>query len=529
MNMKWLGLIPLAIWMCVCGTAQTRPDRLGTIRGVVVDSETGEPVTGTAVNLDTAYHVFGRMAVTSTKSDGKGVFSIRVEPNEYYFLSARKQGYLHDGAVPEPQMFSLDEGEQLTDIVLKLTREGVVRGRLSDADGDLVGRPGLTAWQWRFAGGDRYLESAGQVQVRPDGTFLIENLASGNTYLRASRGWEFADYGSRPRMDAALPTFYRSATDAASAESVHISPGAEIDGIELRMRRGMLYRVQGAVSGPSGFERASLTLCCTSVRQFCLATLVKANGRFTIDNVPAGEYEIRGEAFLRTPQPQSLRARKLVTVGAGLADIDLAFSKLPEITTVLHGGHARFQLYSVPEHGSTADLIYTQDVTPRSVPVYPGRYQIGSIELPEDRYVESVRSGEKDVSGGFEVTTANVSLDIVLAAGAAKLSGTVRDAQEKPLEDVPVTLWTEADGVRSFSETTMSDEDGHFVLTNLKPGEYRIAAWQGTSKGMAEYRGFLQGFGKDSAALSLSAGESREIKLIAIDEKASEAQAAKVR
>ena len=64
-----------------------------------------------------------------------------------------------------------------------------------------------------------------------------------------------------------------------------------------------------------------------------------------------------------------------------------------------------------------------------------------------------------------------------------------KDARGNPLEGVPVTVWTDG-RVSGLARTTISDEDGVYEFANLRPGEYRVAAWQGVSAGVAQYRGF---------------------------------------
>src|SRR5262249_39391029 len=155
------------------------------------------------------------------------------------------------------------------------------------------------------------------------------------------------------------------------------------------------------------------------------------------------------------------------------------------VRTTIQGGQGSFQLLSGPENSYAESLRHVSDGrSPHLVHVYPGRYRPAAVDLPKDMYVESIRSGDRDVASGFQLTSAGLTLDIVLAPGAANVSGTVRDGQGKPLAEVPVTVWSEADGVRAFVRTAMSDEDGEYELANLPPGVYRIAAWQGIWEGM---------------------------------------------
>jgi len=516
MTLRQLYSTSLTIWMW-CNIAQAAPQQRGTVQGVVLDAETGKPIANARVQLQTLYHVYGRLDVASATSNLAGAFTIHAAPNEYYFLSASKPGYLSGAAVPEPESFSLDESERRTDFVFKLIREGVVRGKLTDADGDLVRQTALSVWQWCFAGGERYLAQRGSVQVRPDGTFVIRNLRPGDVYLQARRSWEHADYGDQPRMDQSLPTFYRDAANATSAQPIRIVPGAEISGIELRMRRGLLYRVQGSATGPDGMEELSISLCAAWTQQSCLPARVQPDGRFRLDNIPAGQYELRGDALLRAPKAQSLRVSEQVTVNDGFRDLHVAFSETPVIKTILHGGHGSVQLVSLPDSVHAATLVYGNQES-GSVGVYPGRYRVAEIELEEGKYVESIRSAGRDVTEGFQLSAPGLTLDIVLASGAGILHGTVRNGQGKAQKDVAVTVWPEA-GASRLARTTISQQNGAYEFANLPPGEYRVAAWRGVSPGVAQYRGFFESFTTDASSVRVSPGANLEVNSIAIAEK----------
>jgi hypothetical protein len=56
------------------------------------------------------------------------------------------------------------------------------------------------------------------------------------------------------------------------------------------------------------------------------------------------------------------------------------------------------------------------------------------------------------------------------------------------------------------------------------PGEYRVAAWQGVSPGVAQYRGFFELFTNDAGFVNLAPGQNQEINPVAIGEKTAAAQ-----
>jgi hypothetical protein len=163
----------------------------------------------------------------------------------------------------------------------------------------------------------------------------------------------------------------------------------------------------------------------------------------------------------------------------------------------------------------------------------PDRYRVLLDQLDDDFYVRSIRFDETDVTHqAFDLPLAGGVLDIVVEPGAAGLSGSIHDAQGKTLPDAPVTIWaTEkpSDGSPGFSMTTEADEEGDFEFSNLPPGSYRISAWQGIEKGVAEYPGFYHLFDSQAVPVTLSQAERKTLDLIAIPSATAEAHALKVR
>ncbi|MCA2971571.1 MAG: carboxypeptidase regulatory-like domain-containing protein [Acidobacteriaceae bacterium] len=535
MNVSWVVLVPFVICISARGVAQNQPPQPDIIQGIVLDSETGKPLAAAAVDLKIPYSFRRRVRVASIATNNAGAFTFRPAKKDVYVLTASKVGYLSDDATPEKDA-SLSAGQQRRGLVFRLLREGVLRGRLTDADGDLVAQAEVTAWQWHFAGGQRYLVKSRVVTPAPDGTFRIGRLRPGLVYLSAARSWPQAEYGNRARADASAPTFYPDASDSTSAKPFRIVPGTNIDGIEFRMRRTTLFRLNGTVAGPPGMKIVEVSLCAEWLKRNCRTLSVTTSGRFArqfvFENVPAGQYEIRGYALQPSPTAShlGLAASQLVTVDDRSVDLLVPYSPDPEVRTTIQGGAGLFRLYNLPDDPTPAILRYASDgQVPGAIHVRPGRYLPVASELPEGMHLKSIRSQGTDVTGGFQVTTASVTVDIILAPGAATVSGIVRDGRGTPLPEVPVTVWSEADGPPAFTRTAMTDGDARYRFANLAPGVYRIAAWQGISEGMAQYRQFLSAFGRSAKAIQLVDGAREQIDLSAIDRKAAILEADKLR
>ena len=118
---------------------------------------------------------------------------------------------------------------------------------------------------------------------------------------------------------------------------------------------------------------------------------------------------------------------------------------------------------------------------------------------------------------------------MVLSPHAAELTGVVHDTNGQPLSGVTVTIWMPGftpPGTLDQATSTGTDSMGRFRFGNLRPGEYRIAAWEKIESGM----GNLTEFRFDDMATRVKVSEdSREtIQPVLISGEKVEAEAAKL-
>lgn len=102
--------------------------------------------------------------------------------------------------------------------------------------------------------------------------------------------------------------------------------------------------------------------------------------------------------------------------------------------------------------------------------------------------VKAVTLGGTDVTNEpFEPGAATrYRLDVVLTDRVCRLSGTVSDRSARPVPNALVGAFPEdvfrQDGSRLI-RTTFSGQLGHYELTNLPAGQYRVAAVTGLPRG----------------------------------------------
>lgn len=106
----------------------------------------------------------------------------------------------------------------------------------------------------------------------------------------------------------------------------------------------------------------------------------------------------------------------------------------------------------------------------------------------------------------------DATLDIVLARGAGEVSGFVRNERGQPEANLTVTLWpTVAVPGRDYGGTisTITDQTGSFRLRRIPPGDYHIAAWTPSDRGLLSSHAFLTLF--NSRADSVEVGEGARL------------------
>ena len=96
--------------------------------------------------------------------------------------------------------------------------------------------------------------------------------------------------------------------------------------------------------------------------------------------------------------------------------------------------------------------------------------------IPDGCYVQEVKLGGQEVSADdFEVLTSS-PLEIVLSNTAGKITGSVSDDDSKPFPNSSVTL-IPSDG-KSRPVRQFVDDGGSFKFTALRPGTYKLFAWE---------------------------------------------------
>ena len=109
-------------------------------------------------------------------------------------------------------------------------------------------------------------------------------------------------------------------------------------------------------------------------------------------------------------------------------------------------------------------------------------------------------------------------VQVILAPGAASITGTAGISSDQPAPGVTVTLVPDSSRVNRWDlyRTTTAGDDGSFTFSGLPPGTYKLHAWEDIETGAHQDPMFMRPF--DGAGQDVSvrekASETAKLKLI---------------
>ncbi len=313
--------------------AITDPKLLCTLEGHVLNASTGEPVQRATLTLMGPQGNMGGGqgggGGRSARTDNEGKFTFdKVQPGTYR-LTADRVGFLRQqygaqtpGGTGAP--VNLAQSQTVRNLDIKMTPQGVILGAVFDEEGDPLPRATVAAYRMGKAtsmtsarrggqqtGGSANTNDVGQYRIAalPPGNYVV--IASGQGGRGAGGRGGMGGPGGRGQAAAAaveedlLPTYYPSSLDAAAAAPVQVSPGAEMAGVNIALRRGRLYQVQGKVTGvtaqDAGGVRVNLVPREGGATSMFMgggsAAAVSQDGSFRVARVQPGSYYLIAQSM----------------------------------------------------------------------------------------------------------------------------------------------------------------------------------------------------------------------------------------
>jgi hypothetical protein len=521
-----------------------------SMEGQVVNAVTGEPLRKATV---VARSIDSRRAQTpyGAQTDGGGNFVLRGLDAGAYRLSAERTGFVRTdfgrsgaGRSASSGAIVVEDGQKVTDLVIKMSPQAVITGRVLDPDGDPIVHAAVSVLKFTYLRGRRQLTPAGGASTDDQGEYRLHSLQPGKYYVSAvwqpgglfgmGRMGPAAPGQAQPPEETYAPTYYPRAVDITSAVIIDAAPGAVVRNIDIQISKIRTVQVSGRIVDPSGGAGRN-TMVMAVPRDVAAGVAMLSgrgaaqvqDGRFVIRGLRPGSYVISAERWENNGR---LSARLPVEVGdTPVEGLSLMLSPGLTVTgTIRVDGSDKVELAGVNLWLNAAgDAMAMSTVTGRSksdgsfsiANAAPDTYQLTLAGVPENCYVKSMRMGEEDVLGK-DLNLARgggAPIDIVLSPTAGSVEAVVLDAKQQPAGGV--TVVAVPDGARAesqqFYKFASTDQYGRATLRGLAPGEYKLYAWEDVESNAWLDPDFRKQYERQGESLSIRES-SREAKQLAV-------------
>ena len=528
------------------------------IEGVVSKDPGSEPVKKALVELIAENQTQGGDYTAVSGPDG----AFRIEnilPGRYR-LFVERSGLLDTDKThqrSEGRVLALSAGQELKNVNVRLQAAAVLRGRVTDEDGDPLPNAEVTVLRQTFVSGRRHWEQAGAERTNDLGEYRVANLAAGNVYVSVSPPPDFKSLieaggaNAEPHSSASpstsyQTTYYPGTTDRSQATPLQLHAGDEFP-INFSLTPAPSLSIQGAVVNLPPRSSATIMLQSRDFRLVLNGAEMHKDGSFVIRDVSPGNYEIVATV---DGSAVPMMARQPLQVGSSNVE-GLRLS--PQPGGSVHG-HLRvegktgaplrpdfertFLLLESTEEGEDEGVLGAGKFTNLAhvAPdgsfawddVPPGSYYVQIVRdagANDDWFVKTLLAGGRDVNDpGISLNGGTVALDLVASTNGGVAEGAITDHQGQPVANAVVVAVPESRmrGRMDRYRKTQSDQNGHFQLQGLRPGDYTVLAWESVDGEEYYNPDFLKMYAGQGTALRVSEGEHKSLSLEAIPTAASE-------
>lgn len=509
-------------------TDATDASKLSILEGRAVNAKTGEPVRKVNITLrpmggpgmagTLSVGPMAPVAPYAASTDAEGKFRIdKVESGDYRMM-AERQGFVRQeyGSRQNSMMgttIKVGQGQDLRELNFKLLPQAVITGRVLDEEGEPLARVQIQVLRRRYFRGKQQPMPMGGGMTLDTGEFRVSDLAPGKYWISASYRGQMM-FGEAPARNTAdkpeetyVTTYHPSSPDHEAARQIEVQAGQELSGIDIRMRKGRVYRIRGKVSSSGPVRNLRLVVMPREGAPFFgfggMGSMVKEDGSFEIGGVQPGSYYV-------TATPTQGMMSSLGKVG-----VDVGDANVENVALVLGSGSGMKgsiridgdvqQLEQRLGKKLTFESVRIQPMPTGMMPfgvsgttakedgsfafenVAPDKYRLMVMGIPQGTYLKSIRVGGQDaLDNGFELSAgAPVNVQVTLGVGAGQITGTVQDAKQQPASGTTVTLLPDPmkEERNDLFRMGSTNQNGQFTLQNIAPGEYKVYAWEDVEPG----------------------------------------------
>jgi len=443
------------------GTITIKLGGAGHVKGKVV-WEDGQPVTDGQVRpfkIGPFQYVYSMVH----KLGADGTFEFDVPAGDWNCRVQSDNGTMNDGT-----MVNVEVGKT-SEVTIKLTKSGVVRGVVVDVNGNHVTGAEIFVMQGGFP------ESPSREQYArtgSDGAFEVQGLALGPIDLHV-RHADYAD--TKLHADPAT-------SDKATEQTVRLSLGASVAGHVLD-------------SEGVGVAGEQVNLTPEGAWFDARSTFTSEDGSFRFDAVTPGTY-------MSTTGPFEQGARGLSQSGIRVGDdgvVPLEF-RTPAAAGSVTG---LVTLAGMPVAGARITLVDARgaEKTITAMTDEVGRFAAEGLQFGRVRITATTKGGLVGAVT-ISVNAKNSPAAATIEIGSATITARVLDTDGEPAAGCWINIeavGSEAEGWGRVKDSGNSDVDGRYVSKGLQPGTYTLRV------NRVDYAQYV------SAPFKLAEGEAKNI------------------
>jgi Carboxypeptidase regulatory-like domain len=474
-----------------------------TVRGTVMNSVTNQPVARALV-------AFSQDQAMLTDSNGQ--FSFPNIAAGSYSVSVTKPGYQGhgDGGMmrigrgaaplrPEPPL-RIQVGPDTPALTLSITPLGSIVGHITLSTADPPDGIRVQVITRRLQNGHPHWVNAGQVRVRNDGSFRIDDLEPGSYIIASLPSLDRPGLAlnSREPVWGYPSLYYPGTTDFSAAGILNLGPGQQAEA-DFTLTRRQFFPVLALVHSSTDTP-ANFAILDTGGRPTGLFANWDRRDGLVHAVVPDGTWTLDAHVYGRTLQFGSTTFQ----VNGAPATLAINIQPVPHIPVIIRrdfvasadasqppvpGPGMNIELTSADERSATVgSMTHTDDSSAASNwelnITEPGRYWL-KVEAYQPAYVSSISSGGVDLGSNPLVVipgSTPQAVEVTLRNDGGSIAGDINglnpstatssSGQSPQLWIYAIPLFSTAAALRDV----IPNSDGHFSFNNLPPGSYRVVA-----------------------------------------------------
>jgi hypothetical protein len=524
------SLMAAVLFASVSPTAsQQRTPTYSSIEGLVVDATTGDPIDGVLVHPseppvdprqpDPPPDAPRTQPLGLTNPAGRFSVGNIATKNTAQFVTFSKAGYIQRSV-----SYTFAAAAPVRNVVVRLTREGVISGRALNNRGE----PAVNVSVWAYHKGTFDLVRTQAVRTNDRGEFRMSALPP-DRYIIGYMAPNAGNGTFEPNGEIAV--IYPGVGNMAQAEHIEVAGNeTRLKDVVLGTRRLGAIRVQFDNTGEPGKD-AELVFEGSPAKPIRIEPGSKMTTTYWPNRLGSFDLTLRWS----TAAGKAVSIRTPVSFTGGDAEIPLVaaeptgvfrvrgFTEQPDGTrTPLSGSRIGLcpanVTCSLINYWISGGFSLGSDGTANVTGIAPGNYLVSNVRVPEGSYVASVRQGERDaLIDGIRISAEPSDIVIGVRPGAATIRGRVLDRDGKTMEGIVVTLIPEPPLDRSklfpLRRSLRSDQNGFFEHRGFIPGRYRIYALSGVAGNAHEEPEVLTKFRDLATIVQVREGESLSLDL----------------